>query len=63
GKTFFSCSNYPKCTFATWYRPVSKTCPDCGADFLVEKKTKKGEFLICIKKGCSYKEEALTEAL
>ncbi|MBI5025820.1 MAG: type I DNA topoisomerase [Nitrospirae bacterium] len=47
GKTFFSCSNYPKCTFATWYRPVSKTCPDCGADFLVEKKTKKGEFLIC----------------
>ena len=57
GKTFFSCSNYPKCTFATWYRPVLKACSDCGADFLVEKKTKKGEFLICIKKGCSYKEE------
>ncbi|MEK7308433.1 MAG: type I DNA topoisomerase, partial [Nitrospirota bacterium] len=57
GKIFFSCGNYPKCKFATWYRPVSKSCPDCGAGILVEKRTKKEQSLSCIKKGCNYKEE------
>lgn len=61
GKIFFSCSNYPKCKFATWYKPVGKNCPDCGADILVEKRTKKGEFMECIKKACAYKEELQTE--
>jgi DNA topoisomerase-1 len=57
GKLFFSCGNYPKCKFAAWYRPVDKSCPACGANILVEKKTKTGEFLACIKKECKYKEE------
>ncbi|MBI4653556.1 MAG: type I DNA topoisomerase [Nitrospirae bacterium] len=57
GKVFFSCSNYPKCKFATWYRPVSKNCPKCGANILAEKRTKAGEFSVCLKKGCGYKEE------
>jgi len=57
GKVFFSCSNYPQCKFATWYRPISKNCPKCRAEILAEKKTKTGEFLICLKKGCGYKEE------
>lgn len=57
GKIFFSCGNYPKCKFATWYRPVSRSCPDCGAGILVEKRTKKEQSLSCIKKGCNYKEE------
>jgi DNA topoisomerase-1 len=53
GKTFFSCSNYPKCNFALWDRPIPQKCPKCGASFLIEKKGK----LLCIKKGCGYKEE------
>ncbi|NOZ69720.1 MAG: type I DNA topoisomerase [Deferribacteres bacterium] len=57
GKVFFSCGNYPACKFAIWYRPVDKTCPECGAAILVEKRTKKGEYLACIKKECGYKEE------
>ncbi|MBI4687051.1 MAG: type I DNA topoisomerase [Nitrospirae bacterium] len=57
GKVFFSCSNYPKCKFATWYKPVNKKCPGCGADILAEKRTKAGEFLVCLKKECGYKEE------
>ncbi len=57
GKLFFSCDNYPKCKFATWYKPVNKKCPDCGAEFLVEKKTKKEEVIMCLKKECKYKEE------
>jgi DNA topoisomerase-1 len=57
GKLFFSCGNYPKCKFATWYKPINKTCPSCGAVFLVEKKTKKEEALTCLNKDCKYKEE------
>jgi DNA topoisomerase-1 len=57
GKLFFSCGNYPKCKFATWYRPVNKKCPNCDAAFLVEKKTKQGEYLTCLNKECTYKEE------
>jgi DNA topoisomerase-1 len=56
GKVFFSCSNYPRCRFATWYKPVAKNCPKCGADFMVEKRTKKEEVISCIRKGCGYKE-------
>ncbi|RJQ15000.1 MAG: type I DNA topoisomerase [Nitrospiraceae bacterium] len=57
GKVFFSCGNYPKCKFATWYKPVDKPCPKCGASILIEKKTKKEEVLACLKKECGYKEE------
>ncbi len=57
GKVFYSCSNYPKCKFATWYKPVDRSCPQCSASILVEKRTKKGEYITCIKKGCGYKEE------
>jgi len=37
GRVFYSCSNYPKCDFASWSRPVSKRCPDCDAPLLLEK--------------------------
>lgn len=57
GKVFFSCGNYPKCKFATWYKPVNRKCPQCGAAFLVEKKTKQGEYIACLNKECRYKEE------
>ncbi len=61
GKLFFSCSKYPECTFATWYRPVKKHCPQCEMDFLVDKKTKAGHYLVCLNKKCGYKEEAVEE--
>ena len=57
GKLFYSCSNYPGCKFAVWNKPVNKSCPVCEANILVEKKTKKGEFLACLNKECNYKEE------
>jgi DNA topoisomerase-1 len=57
GKVFYSCGNYPKCKFATWYKPVNKKCPKCGASILIEKRTKKEEVLTCLKKECGYKEE------
>jgi len=58
GKSFWSCSNYPKCKFATWSKPVPKKCPNCGADFLLEKRDKSGQItLSCHKKECGYKEK------
>ncbi|MBW2179890.1 MAG: type I DNA topoisomerase [Deltaproteobacteria bacterium] len=57
GNIFYGCSNYPDCTFASWDKPVEKKCPNCGADFLVEKSTKKkGTYLLCISKNCGYEE-------
>ncbi len=58
GKPFWSCNNYPDCTFALWYKPVPKECPDCKASFLVEKRNKAGSvFHACTHKECGFKEE------
>jgi len=50
-RTFYGCSNYPKCRFAVSERPV-KVCPACGAGVLVEKKG----MLRCSNPECSYSE-------
>jgi DNA topoisomerase-1 len=58
GKIFYGCSKYPDCNFATWDKPVDKSCPVCHAVFLVEKSTKKkGSFLACLTEGCGYTEQ------
>jgi DNA topoisomerase-1 len=64
GKPFWSCSNYPKCTFATWNKPVPRQCPKCGAHFVFEKKDKTGQtILFCHKKECGYKETMMEKPL
>jgi DNA topoisomerase-1 len=56
GRTFFGCSNYPKCDFVTWYRPIPEACPTCKRPYLLEKTTKKdGTSHFCDKEGCGYK--------
>lgn len=50
GKIFYGCSNYPQCNFVSWDKPVNRTCPECGNNYMSEKQTKaKGAFLICPK--------------
>lgn len=57
GKIFYGCNKYPGCDYATWDKPVDKKCPDCDFDFLLEKTTKrKGTFLTCPQKDCSFEE-------
>ncbi len=57
GKIFYSCSRYPKCTFAVWDRPIAEPCPQCHAPFIVEKTTKRaGTTRRCIRKECDYQE-------
>jgi DNA topoisomerase-1 len=57
GKVFYGCSRYPACKFAVWDKPVPKSCPACGAPFLVQKTTKKeGAHLRCPNKECDHRE-------
>ncbi len=43
GQTFYSCSTFPACDFATWDRPLAEKCPSCEHPFLVERlKTGRG---------------------
>jgi DNA topoisomerase-1 len=59
GKSFYGCSNYPQCTFASWDKPLAEACPDCGAPFLVEKYSRgKGSYKACPNKDCGYKSTA-----
>ncbi len=47
GRTFYGCSAYPNCEFASWNRPVFTPCPDCGG-MVVEKASKaKGNYQQC----------------
>ncbi len=57
GRTFYGCSNYPDCRFAMWERPIPHPCPQCGAPFLMEKRTKTGAKFVCKQEGCEYQEE------
>lgn len=40
GKIFYACTNYPKCDYASWDKPVSIPCPNCQNHFLLEKNTR-----------------------
>jgi DNA topoisomerase-1 len=60
GKVFYGCSNYSKtnCDFVSWDRPVPTPCPKCGAPFIVQKVTKSGTRLRCLKEDCGYSADA-----
>ena len=54
GKSFYGCTNYPKCSFISHFKPIDATCPKCGW-FLVEKFDKKnGNYKSCINPDCDY---------
>lgn len=38
GKVFYGCSDYPKCKFATWKKPVEDPCTVCGGLQVEQKK-------------------------
>ena len=53
GRVFYGCNRYPQCTFALWEKPVNRPCPQCGAPFMIEKKTRSGAFDLC--KTCGHR--------
>lgn len=58
GRAFYGCTNYPRCTFSVWQRPVAKICPQCQAPYLLEKRGKAAQSvtLRCATKECNYSE-------
>jgi len=38
GRIFYACSNYPKCDFTNWKRPIAKPCPSCGGLLVIANK-------------------------
>lgn len=54
-KKYYTCDQYPDCKFSSFYEPVEKTCPSCGAPTLFKRKGKQPK-LICVRKGCGYSE-------
>ncbi|MFN8009748.1 MAG: topoisomerase DNA-binding C4 zinc finger domain-containing protein, partial [Terriglobia bacterium] len=57
GKIFFGCDQFPNCEFTAWNKPIAKSCPQCGASYLLEKITKKqGTLHYCNNDSCDYKE-------
>lgn len=51
GKVFFGCDNYPKCDWASWFKPTGEKCPECG-DLMVHKKNRKEDIIICNNENC-----------
>ena len=63
GKSFYGCTNYPKCTFISHFKPIDQYCPKCGW-FLVEKYDKKnGAYKSCINPDCDYLHSADDEEI
>ncbi|MEE9138842.1 MAG: type I DNA topoisomerase [candidate division NC10 bacterium] len=58
GRAFYGCTKYPECTFVLWQRPIAEPCPECGAPFLVERRTRQGRELRCVGEGCNYRKPA-----
>ncbi len=56
GRKFYGCSNYPKCKFILWDKPLAKKCPQCSS-LLVEKRPRgKEPYYACSNKECEYRE-------
>lgn len=53
GRIFYGCSNYPKCTFSLWKKPLPEKCPDCG--YLMVEKDRSKKIIACGNPSCPEK--------
>lgn len=58
GKSFFACSDFPKCKYAVNYPPVDQRCSKCNWPIMLERKMANGKILQCPQKHCSHKVES-----
>jgi DNA topoisomerase-1 len=59
GKVFYGCTNYPKCDFTAWDKPVPRSCPACKSKYMVEKTRKprgKDPVTVLLCPACSHEE-------
>ncbi|MEX0761937.1 MAG: type I DNA topoisomerase [Dehalococcoidia bacterium] len=50
GRTFYGCSNYPKCDFLVGQRPLKEPCPECG-ELLISRGRNRAQCTKCEFKG------------
>jgi len=63
GKTFYSCSTYPKCDHAQWDKPLPIQCTTCDHPFIEQKMTRKGPGAItCPSCGTTYPDDVVKKA-
>ena len=63
GKAYYACSNYPRCKYILWQRPVPEPCPKCAAPFLLARYARGKKLLrYCARDGCNYKQETEVSA-
>ncbi len=55
-RTFYGCSNYPKCSFVVWNKPINKKCPQCNHILVLSKNKKSGFYYKCSNSACDYKD-------
>ena len=55
GRTFYGCSNYPKCSFVTWNKPINKKCSRCNHILVLSRNKKSGFYYKCSNPDCDYK--------
>ena len=55
GRTFYGCSNYPKCSFVTWNKPINKRCSRCNSILVLSRNKKSGFYYKCSNPDCDYK--------
>jgi DNA topoisomerase I len=60
-RIFYSCGNYPACTFALWNRPIPTPCTACGG--LVSEMGKGQPGYICDKCGTTFEQTAVVGEL
>jgi len=57
GRAFYSCSTYPKCTYAVWKQPIAEACPKCKWPMLTIHTSRGGKTeKICPQEECDFKE-------
>jgi len=56
GRIFYGCSNYPKCSFVTWNKPVDKKCPQCNHILVLIKDKENCFYYKCSNSACDYKD-------
>ena len=53
GRTFYGCSEFPRCRYVSWSKPIDERCPDCN-DLLTRKTSRNKSKIVCTNKDCKY---------
>lgn len=51
GKVFYGCDQYPKCDWASWYKPTGEKCKKCG-DLMIHMKNRNIDEVVCHNENC-----------